>query len=294
MLLASGAETFFIAYPLLPAEADRIASLVKEHPGKRIIVQVAHEDHVSFLSDAAESHDVQWDYFIDLNVGMNRTGTAPERAFKLVNSIQKNERMVFFGLHAYDGHNAALERGKRRETTQASVDVLMDAIQRFQKGGIRVPRVMMAGTPSFLSDLECLSRMDLDADIILSPGTWVFFDTMGHAIIPDTFDVAALILAQVMDRPDSKTATLNLGYKRWAIDQGKIEGFSIEGMEALGWSEEHTVVSVPQSVDIHIGDYVLISPRHVCSTVNLFEYFTIIGKDGDIEQKNCPIDARNR
>ena len=33
MLIASGAETFFIAYPLLPAEADRIASLVKENPG---------------------------------------------------------------------------------------------------------------------------------------------------------------------------------------------------------------------------------------------------------------------
>ena len=97
-----------------------------------------------------------------------------------------------------------------------------------------------------------------------------------------------------MDRSDPKTATLNLGYKRWAIDQGKIEGFSIEGMEALGWSEEHTVVSVPQRAEAHIGDYVLIAPRHVCPTVNLWEYFTIIGPDGDIEQKDCPIDARNR
>jgi len=134
----------------------------------------------------------------------------------------------------------------------------------------------------------------MDADIILSPGTWVFFDTMDHEIIPNTFDVATLILAQVMDRPDPKTATLNLGYKRWAVDQGKIEGFSIEGMEALGWSEEHTVVSVPQGTEVHIGDYVLIAPRHVCSTVNLWEYFTIIGPDGDIEHKDCSIEARNR
>ena len=54
------------------------------------------------------------------------------------------------------------------------------------------------------------------------------------------------------------------------------------------------MVSVPQGTEVHIGDYVLITPRHVCSTVNLWEYFTIIGTDGDIEQKDCPIEARNR
>jgi D-serine deaminase-like pyridoxal phosphate-dependent protein len=294
MLVASGAETFFIAYPLLPAEADRMADLVKQNPDKRMIVQVAHPDHVSYLSEAADRYDIQWHYFIDLNVGMNRTGTAPESAAELMSFIRKNERFVFFGLHAYDGHNVALEKDKRRETTRASVEILMESVHRIEKENIRVPRVMMAGTPGFLTDLECLSGMDMDADIILSPGTWVFFDTMDHEIIPDTFDVAALILAQVMDRPDSKIATLNLGYKRWAVDQGKIEGFSIDGMEALGWSEEHTVVSVPKGASIQIGDYVLIAPRHVCSTVNLWEYFTIIGPSGDIDQRACPIDARNR
>jgi D-serine deaminase-like pyridoxal phosphate-dependent protein len=294
MLVASGAETIFIAYPLLPAEANRIASLVKENPSKRIIVQAAHLDHISYLSDAAKRYDIQWNFFIDLNVGMNRTGTDPKSAFELLDFIQKNERFAFFGLHAYDGHNAALEEDKRRETSRASVDILMEAVRRFEKGNIRVPRVMMSGTPSFLTDLECLSSIDMDADIILSPGSWVFFDTKYHETIPNTFDVAALILAQIMDRPDPKTATLNLGYKRWAIDQGRIEGFSIEGMEALGWSEEHTVVSVPQGAKAHIGDYVLVAPRHVCPTVNLWEYFTIIGPDGDIEQKDCPIEARNR
>ena len=294
MLMASGAKTLFIAYPLLPAEADRMAALVKENPESRIIVQAGHPDHVAYLAEAAKRHDIQWHYFIDLNVGMNRTGAAPDGALELLKLIQKNERFVFFGLHAYDGHNAALEAGKRRETTRASVDVLLEAIRRFQRHAIRVPRIMMGGTPSFLTDLECLSGVDLDADIILSPGTWVFFDTMDHEIIPGTFDVAALILAQVMDRPDSKTATLNLGYKRWAVDQGKVEGFSIEGMAALGWSEEHTVVSVPQGTAVDIGDYVLIAPRHVCSTVNLWEYFTIIDPNGDIERKQCLIDARNR
>ncbi|BBO73244.1 threonine aldolase [Desulfosarcina widdelii] len=294
MLIDSGVETIFIAYPLLPAEADHIASLVKGNPDKRIIVQAAHQDHATYLSEAAEKYDIQWHFFIDLNVGMNRTGTDPEGALGLYNLTKKNERFKFFGIHAYDGHNAFFDEKKRRETSQASVEILTEAVRRFENRNISVPRVMMSGTPSFLPDLECLSHIDMDADIILSPGNWIFFDTWYHQIIPNTFDVAALILVQVMDRPNPKTATLNLGYKRWGIDQGKIEGFSIEGMEALGWSEEHTIVSVPHGTDLHIGDYILVAPRHACSTVNLWEYFAIIGPDGEIDQKGCPIDARNR
>ena len=92
MLVASGAETFFIAYPLLPAEANRMADLVKQYPDKRMIVQVAHPDHVSYLSDAADRYDIQWHYFIDLNVGMNRTGTVPESAALWSASLRKRPR----------------------------------------------------------------------------------------------------------------------------------------------------------------------------------------------------------
>jgi D-serine deaminase-like pyridoxal phosphate-dependent protein len=65
-------------------------------------------------------------------------------------------------------------------------------------------------------------------------------------------------------------------------------------MKAVGWSEEHTMVTFPAGENLEIGDYVLISPRHVCSTVNLWESFTVLGPDGEIEVKNCPIEGRNR
>lgn len=94
--------------------------------------------------------------------------------------------------------------------------------------------------------------------------------------------------------PSHETATLNLGHKRWAADQGPVEVFSVSGMKALSWSEEHTVVSFPKNEKLAIGDYVLIAPRHVCSTVNLWEYFTVISPDGSIEIKSCPIEGRNR
>jgi len=294
MLIGAGVETIFIAYPLVGAEVQKMAGRVKENPRIQFIVQVSQPAHVASLSAAAHALGIRWDYFIDLDVGMHRTGIPPEKAFDLYRTLAGRPEFRFAGLHGYDGHNAALVLEERRNATRASVDLLIPLFKRFEKESIRVPKLMMGGTPSFLTDLEYLSRIGLDTDIILSPGTWVFFDSMDHAILPGTFQVAACILAQVMDRPGADTATLNLGYKRWAVDQGAIEVFSIEGMRATGWSEEHTVVSVPEGTGVDIGDYILIAPRHVCSTVNLWEHFAIIGPNGDIENPQCPIEGRNR
>jgi len=98
----------------------------------------------------------------------------------------------------------------------------------------------------------------------------------------------------VVDLPTASTAVLNIGHKRWAVDQGVVELFSIPIMSAKKWSEEHTVVEIPETHPVQIGDYVLIAPRHVCSTVNLWEYFALIDENGIIQDRRCPIEGRNR
>jgi D-serine deaminase-like pyridoxal phosphate-dependent protein len=294
MLIDAGAQTIFISYPLVLTEAMRIAKLARENRQIRFIVQAAHPTHVEHLLKAAEEHDIEWPYFIDLDVGMHRTGICPEKALDFFRSVRRSDRFEFAGFHGYDGHNASPELDERRRTSEESVELLITSFRAFDKENIRVPNIVMGGTPSFLTDLECLARVDLDTELIVSPGTWVLFDTLYLEILGDMFDVAACILSQVMDRAEETTATLNLGYKRWAVDQGAIEGFSVEGMRALRWSEEHTVVSVPPGAGVNIGDYVLIAPRHVCSTINLWEDLSVVGPDGEIELPNCPITARNR
>jgi D-serine deaminase-like pyridoxal phosphate-dependent protein len=294
MLVEAGVRRMFVAYPLTSKEAHRIARVAHDHPEIEIVVQAARPIHADCLAGAAEACDIQWQYFIDLDVGMHRTGIPPEAAFDFYQSVKDNKRLNFAGFHGYDGHNTSLDIEERRKTTRASVDQLVELFRQFEKENIAIPKLMMGGTPSFLTDLEYLAHVNLNTELILSPGTWVYFDTMDRAILPDSFEIAVAIAAQVMDRPAPGKATLNLGYKRWGIDQGAVEGFSIDGMTASGWSEEHTVVTVPENAAVSIGDYVLILPRHVCSTINLWEHFTVIGPDGAIEIRDCPIEARNR
>jgi len=294
MLVQAKVRNIFVAYPLLLKDAQKIARLAAENANTRFFVQISHPLHVDYLLNAAKYYGIQWHYFIDLDVGMHRTGIAPQRAIEFYNSLPQTDLLQFAGLHAYDGHNHHVDEEKRRQETRRSMNVLIQTMKRLEKVCFSIPRVVVGGTPSFLTDLEYLSQQNLNTEIILSPGTWVYFDTKSHSMMPDAFSMAACILAQVMDRIDSRTLTLNLGHKRWAMDQGPIEAFSVPGMKAVSWSEEHTVVSIPDGQKVDVGDYVLIAPRHVCSTVNLWEFFTIIGPDGNRETIQSPITARNR
>ena len=294
MLLQAGVKKIFIAYPLLAHEAQRLARLAGENPGTKFFVQVSHRRHAEYLLSAARQYGVSWHFFIDLDVGMHRTGIQPQDAVSFYNSLPQTDCLQFAGLHAYDGHNHATSKRERKAEAKRCMGLLVDAVRQLEKITFSIPRVVVGGTPSFTADLEYLSKVNLEAEVVASPGTWVYFDTTSRRMMPGTFEYAACILTQVMDRIDKQTVTLNIGHKRWAVDQGPVESFSIAGMKALRWSEEHTVVSVPAGKKLDVGDYVLVAPRHVCSTVNLWEFVTVIGPDGRREISELPVDARNR
>jgi D-serine deaminase-like pyridoxal phosphate-dependent protein len=294
MLVKAGAKSIFVAYPLLPQDVDWLSEIRKQNPNVQFFVQVGHKRHVEYLIESSKSTNLKWDYFIDMNVGMDRTGISAESAFDFYRAIPQLNELDFVGLHGYDGHNHEITTDEQDKIAEQSMTRLVAATEQFQNKGVKVQKNVVAGTPSFLADLKYLSRQDYCIETFYSPGTWIYFDTNYDKMIPNTFQVAALILAQIMDLPAPGRATLNLGHKRWGIDQGKIESFSIPGMEALSWSEEHTVVSIPVGEELEIGDYILIAPKHVCSTVNLWEHFTVIDKDGQLKKTNVPVDGRNR
>jgi D-serine deaminase-like pyridoxal phosphate-dependent protein len=294
MLLMAGVNKIFIAYPLFASHAAMLTKWVSANPRAQFYFQASHLKHLDPLLQAARHTGIILRYFIDLDVGMHRTGIAPDLALSFYRAAPKSDRLVFAGLHAYDGHNTHADPMQRRSYAKEIMATLKNVVNQFQDQGTGVPQIVTGGTFSFLPDLELLKDIRPAIDVKASPGTWIYSDTKTHQNFPNTFEMAACILAQVIDIPQPDHATLNLGYKRWAIDQGPIEGFSVPRMKAVFWNEEHTVVSIPSSVHLAVGDYVLIAPRHSCATVNLWEYMTIISADGEIEIENCPIEGRNR
>lgn len=294
MLVSCGVKSIFVSYPLLEHDARILAKAILANPDIQFYVQVGHKKHVELLQKTVREFYVKWHYFIDVNVGMDRTGLPIEEAFELYNVTSEKASFIFSGLHAYDGHVHQVLKNERRETAQESMARLQKIHKHFSTAGVNVPMTIVSGTPGFLLDAEILKDASLPSKIFYSPGTWIYFDTQSREMLPDTFELAALILTQVIDKPTSETATLNLGHKRWAVDQGPVEVFSVPGMTAQSWSEEHTVVNVPQGVALDIGDYILIAPRHVCPTVNLWEHFSVVNETGHVELEDVPVDGRNR
>lgn len=294
MLINASVEKIFIAYPLLQQQARRLAKLKLDHTNIQFFVQISNKEHFEIFSEMSREFNINWHYFIDINIGMDRTGVTPKDVFGLFSAINKNSNFHFSGLHAYDGHVCQASLSERRKEAEKSMKCLLDVLYKFTENNVEVENTITGGTPSFMLDADFFSRQNVNTKLYFSPGTWIYSDSKSTELMPHFFDIAAVILAQVIDRPTRNSVTINIGHKRWGVDQGPIDSFSIKGLKAKSWNEEHTVLFEPKGVRLKVGDYVLVAPRHVCTTVNLWESFSIINQNGVIEVVNSPVDARNR
>lgn len=298
MLLDSEAEEIFVAYPLLPHDADRVAAAIANRSDQHLTAQIGCTRHVSWLTAAARRHGVEIDCLLDINVGYDRTGVLPEAVLELARELSSPRAAGLLrlrGVHAYAGQNDSTDPGERASLSKRTMTAVADCMHTLEKAGQRVERVVVAGTPSFLEDLRALVlHLRVDAEVEVSPGTWIYWDTHCEGIVPGMFEFAALLVGQVMDLPAPGLATLNLGSKRWSTDKGSIELFSIQGLEVASVSEEHTVLRLPEGRSAQAGERVLLAPRHICPTVNLWESFVLVGERGRVERSAEPVTARNR
>mgnify|MGYP002859096022 CR=1 FL=1 len=298
MLVEEGVRDIFVAYPPLRPLAEKIAQAISQDAGRKILAQVSCIEHAEFLAEAADRHGVDLDYLIDIDVGDHRTGLQPPEAGALLKALQGDSRFSRLhceGLHAYDGHNHSSSPQERRECGYESMESLVKVLGEIEDAGNRIRRLVVGGTPGSLPCLEALAGRDgIEAELEISPGTFIYWDTRYDELMPGRFRLAALLLARVMDRPTPRRITLDLGHKRWGIDQGPVHLFSSPGLELAKVSEEHTVLEHDGSSTLRIGDPVLIAPRHVCATVNLWEEFHLVTADGRLHNEPLSVSARNR
>jgi D-serine deaminase-like pyridoxal phosphate-dependent protein len=291
MLIKSGAREIFIAYPLLERNAIKLAEMICANPDILFQVQIGTIAHAEILNKVK---GVSWNYFIDIDVGMHRTGTTINKVFELYKKLSEWDNFKFIGLHGYDGHNHYKDIKLRKSIAVESMAIILKLYKQFDNNDIEIKKIIVAGSPSFRLDFDILYNALKDkVQIQVSPGTWIYWDSQYDNFLPGEFKFAAFVLAQVMDSGENQI-TLNLGHKRWAADQGEVQIFSESELKLKSFSEEHTVLKTIGNKKYNVGDYILIVPRHVCPTVNLYEHFTLIGEDSKIENLSLPIDARNR
>jgi D-serine deaminase-like pyridoxal phosphate-dependent protein len=272
MLGMIGAKDVLLAYPVLGPGAGRFLQLIKKYAGTHYSCLIDSLAGALAISSVFEKEHRIADVFLDLNVGMNRTGISTTKALGLYESVRNLKGVRVTGLHAYDGHIHDRDFEARKEKCLAAsrdVPALKKAIEFLT--GYKITLVA-GGSPSYLiharqGDREC------------SPGTFIFWDKGYRDGLPDQpFDYAALLFCRIISIPAPGTICVDLGHKAVAAENPQPRIFFLNAPDAIpsAQSEEHLILTVTDTADYHIGQVLYGAPQHICPSVALYDKARVI------------------
>jgi D-serine deaminase-like pyridoxal phosphate-dependent protein len=267
-----GAKDVLLAYQPVGPKIDRFLNLVSAFPQTHFACLVDHVDAAEEISARSLSKGLRSAVYLDVNIGMGRTGIALDGIERLVMDINLLNGIQLVGMHGYDGHIHDKDYQLREKQCQQAYGILETAYLMAQTSTSKPLTKVIGGSPSFpfhaeRSDVEC------------SPGTFVFWD-FGYAenYAEQDFMLAAVLLTRVVSIVDHKHLCLDLGYKSVACEspQPRVKFFDPRIGEIKMQSEEHLVVEVTDSAQFHLGDALYAVPRHICPTVACYGELQVV------------------
>jgi len=288
MLAMIDAPDVLLAYQPVGPKINRLLNLAEAYPKTLFSCLIDSEINATAIDEACRKKNITLNVFIDLNVGMNRTGILAEKAFGLVKHIQGLSGLRLIGLHAYDGHIHEEDLIERKKAADISYGKVWDLYQIIQPYFTYPLAMVVGGTPTFPIHIR---RPDCEC----SPGTFVFWDWgYKHMLKELPFEYAALVISRVISIVDEHHICIDLGYKSVAAESPLPRVHFLNAPEAIpsAQSEEHLVLKVPDSNKYMIGDVLYGVPKHICPTVALYEKAFVI--ENNEMMKIWYIIARNR
>jgi len=279
MLGLAGAADVLLAYQPTGPKISRLLQIVEQYPDTKYACLVDNRIAAIEIAAAFAASKHTLPVYLDLNVGMNRTGILPgaKEALELYQELQHMPGIKPVGLHAYDGHLHDIDLAVRTEKCNegfAPVETLAAAIIAT---GAPAPLVIAGGTPTYAihaarPDVEC------------SPGTFIFWDWGYTKNFPEQhFQYAAVIVTRVISVIDDRHLCVDLGHKSVASEmpQPRVHFLNAPDAVAKSHSEEHLVVEVPDTSLYPVGTVFYAVPVHICPTIALHDHV------GVIEDNNC-------
>jgi D-threonine aldolase len=292
MLAQCGVKDVLIAYQLVGPNVGRLVRLMDKFPDTGFTVLIDHPRPLEELSAAMDAARRTAGVLMDVDSGMNRTGVrSADSAKQLYEMICTSPGIVPKGLQWYDGHNHQSDVDERRAAIEAAWPSVVGLRDSLMFEGYPVPRIVVAGTGSF----PIMAEMG-EPNLELSPGTTTLYDAGYHAAFEDLpFRPAAAVLTRVVSCNREGFLTLDCGHKSLAPDQpaGRRAVFpALPDAREVHHTEEHLVIWTAESSQFQPGDVLLALPRHICPTVNLHQWATVIS-NGEVETV-WPVTGRDR
>lgn len=268
MLAMCDAADVLLAHQPVGPKAKRLAGLAKVFLSTKFSTIVDDEHAAQHLSDVFGEENMTIRVFIDLNVGMNRSGIKPDMALSLYEKCKTLRGIDIVGLHVYDGHLRDPDLAARSKQCDEAFAPVRNLQREIETASGRKMIIVAGGTPTFpihakRGDTEC------------SPGTFVYWDKGYETLLPEQrFVHAAVVVTRVISRVDGETICVDLGHKAIAAENPLTSRVAFLNLQAtpVGHSEEHLVLKVDSKSKVAVGDVLYGIPYHICPTVALHEF----------------------
>lgn len=296
----AGVSDIRLPYPLSPANADRVISLLDR---TRLSFVVDHPVVARQWSEALAHAGKTVDVLVKVDVGFHRCGIDPsaEHAIDLIRDVSRRPGLTLRGLLSHAGHAYhAHSEEELREMAESEAATMRYLVDRCRQAGLTIDEVSAGATPPARFSIQQNGFTEF------RPGNYVYFDRTQVALGAATLDDCALtVVATVVSKPAPDRVIFDAGSKTLTNDGARgftpAPGYGLvmrDGMtpdtnlliERL--SEEHaTVRAVNGATDLEPGDRVRILPNHSCVVSNLVDEAWLV--DGD-RVSALPIEARGR
>lgn len=280
MLGRCEAPDVLLAYQPTGPKVNRLLKLIQQYPNSQFSCFIDSADAARDLANEAVNCGLAVNVFLDVNIGMDRTGVQPQNALALYKACRQLKGINVIGLHGYDGHINDSDLSIRKQRADEAFTQLQEVKQSLKAAGLTQPVVVVGGSPTFSIHAQ---RKDVEC----SPGTFVYWDASYAEVFPDLpFLPAALVVSRVVSIINPTKLCLDLGHKSIASENPlhrRVYFLNGQELKPIGQSEEHLIVETDMAHRYKVGDVLYGMPFHVCPTCALYNEAYVI-ENGSIKE----------
>jgi len=260
-------------------ELNQIKRLIKLNKKSLVRICVDSKKNIQDLNKYASKNKITLEVLLEVDIGLGRNGVKPgEEALNLANIIKDHKYLKLVGLQGYEGHLVSVtDPDLRKKQSEECMKKLIDTRNLLNLNGYDIKYLTVGNTVTYKYSGKVKGITELQ------PGTYVFNDWHYYQTSPE-FNLAATVLGTITNNPGKRFYITDAGLKAMTSDSGYPTIKSYPKSKIKVMTEEHSIFRAGPNDSFEIGQKLEIFPSHICTTVNLYDFLTVI-KDDEVIAK---------
>ena len=276
---SAGMPDVLLAYQPHNQKLNRLVELIKKYPDTKFSTLVDNLETAYLFNQKAIENNLGLDFFVDVNVGMNRTGFSDfEQLETFSRELRCYKKINFRGFHVYDGHLKNKDWKERTKDCATYFQILEEIKNKIGKDNLEI---VAGGSNTFPFYAK-------QTDAVCSPGTFVLWDDNYSESLPEQkFLPAAVLVAQVVSIPKLNHICIDIGSKKVSSEHTldkRLRVLNYEKLKPISQSEEHFVFEHSENIKIPVGSIIYAMPFHICPTVALYKKAHVVENNKIVDE----------